>query len=44
MLNERGVKPEALPASVDLKKLSRKIESDGRKAVKGGKKNEVLAT
>lgn len=38
MLNERGVKPEALPASEDLKKLSRKIESDGKKIVKGGKK------
>jgi len=38
MLNERGVKPEALPASEDLKKLSRKIESDGKKVVKAGKK------
>jgi DNA-damage-inducible protein D len=38
MLNERGVKPESLPASEDLKKLSRKIESDGKKVAKEGKK------
>ncbi|MEO5777508.1 MAG: DNA damage-inducible protein D [Sediminibacterium sp.] len=38
MLNERGVKPEALPAAEDLKKLSRKIEGDGKKVIKGGKK------
>lgn len=40
MLNERGVKPEALPASEDLKKLSRKIESDGKKVAKAGKKKK----
>jgi DNA-damage-inducible protein D len=40
MLKERGVQPEALPPAEDVKKLSRKIESDGKKLVKGGKKKK----
>ena len=39
MLKERGVQPESLPPAEDLKKLSRRIESDGKKIVKKGKKN-----
>lgn len=34
MLNERGVKPEALPASEDVKKVQRKLESDEKKVLK----------
>jgi DNA-damage-inducible protein D len=40
MLKERGVQPEALPPSEDVKKLSRKIESDGKKLVKSKKKKK----
>jgi DNA-damage-inducible protein D len=40
MLKERGVQPEALPPAEDVKKLSRKIESDGKKLAKGGKKKK----
>jgi DNA-damage-inducible protein D len=40
MLKERGVNPESLPPAEDLKKLSRRIDSDGKKIVKGGKKNK----
>jgi DNA-damage-inducible protein D len=40
MLKERGVQPEALPPAEDVKKLSRKIESDGKKLTKGGKKKK----
>lgn len=39
MLKERGVKPESLPPAEDLKKLSRRIESDNKKITKKGKKN-----
>ena len=39
MLKERGVKPESLPPAEDLKKLSRRIESDSKKITKKGKKN-----
>ena len=35
LLNKRGVKPEQLPASEDVKKLQRKLESDEKKI--GGK-------
>jgi DNA-damage-inducible protein D len=38
MLNERGVKPEQLPAAEDVKKLQRKLESEEKKLVKGIKK------
>ena len=39
MLQERGVKPESLPASEDLKKVSRRIETEDKKITKGeGKK------
>jgi DNA-damage-inducible protein D len=31
MLKERGVRPEALPPAEDLKKVSRRIDSDGKK-------------
>ena len=31
MLKERGVQPEALPPAQDLEKLSRRIDSDGKK-------------
>lgn len=40
MLKERGVQPEALPPAEDVKKLSRKIENDGKKLVKGRKKKK----
>jgi DNA-damage-inducible protein D len=39
MLKERGIKPESLPPAEDLKKLSRRIESDSKKITKKGKKN-----
>lgn len=35
MLQERGVKPESLPASEDLKKVSRRIETEDKKITKG---------
>jgi DNA-damage-inducible protein D len=39
MLIERGVKPEQLPASEDLKKVQRRLESDEKKVIKdAGKK------
>jgi DNA-damage-inducible protein D len=38
ILLKRGVKPEALPASEDISKLKRKLESDEKKMLKGGKK------
>ena len=34
MLQERGVKPESLPASEDLKKVSRRIETEDKKITK----------
>ena len=33
MLKERGVQPEALPPAEDLKKVSKRIDSDGKKIV-----------
>jgi len=38
MLIERGVKPEKLPPSEDIKKLQRKIEGDEKKILKDAKK------
>ena len=38
MLIERGVKPEQLPASEDLKKVQRRLESDEKKVIKDAKK------
>jgi DNA-damage-inducible protein D len=40
MLEERGVKPEALPAADDVKKLKRKIESEDKKILKDAKKTK----
>ena len=37
ILLQRGVKPEALPPSEDVKKLERRLESDEKKAAKGSK-------
>jgi DNA-damage-inducible protein D len=39
MLIERGVRPEALPPSEDVKKLQRKLDSDIKKIEKEAKKN-----
>jgi DNA-damage-inducible protein D len=38
MLGERGVKPEALPAAEDLKKVKRRLEGEEKKVVKEGRK------
>ena len=38
MLNERGVKPEALPAAEDVKKVQRRLEGEKKKLLKGKKK------
>jgi len=38
MLNERGVRPEHLPAAEDASKVRRKLESDSRKILKDGKR------
>ena len=40
MLNERGVQPEALPPAEDLKKVNRRIDSDGKKINKEVKKKD----
>lgn len=40
MLQERGVKPEALPPSEDVKKVQRKLEGDEKKILKEGKKKK----
>ncbi len=40
ILKERGVQPEALPPAEDVKKVSRRIESDGKKVAKPKKKNK----
>lgn len=34
MLEKRGVKPEALPAAEDVKKVKRRLETEGRKVLK----------
>ena len=38
MLDERGVKPERLPAAEDANKVKRKLESESKKVLKDGKK------
>ncbi|HYF70394.1 MAG TPA: DNA damage-inducible protein D [Ohtaekwangia sp.] len=38
MLNERGVKPEALPPAEDIGKLKRKLSTDEKNVLKGVKK------
>jgi len=40
MLIERGVKPEQLPPSEDLKKVQRRLEGDEKKVIKDAKKNK----
>lgn len=40
MLIKRGVKPEQLPASEDLKKVQRRLESDEKKVIKEAKKKK----
>ena len=40
MLIERGVKPEQLPASEDLKKVQRRLEGDKKKVIKEAKKKK----
>lgn len=39
ILHERGVKPEQLPPSEDIKKLQRRIESEEKKVIKSAKEN-----
>ncbi len=41
ILKERGVQPEALPPAEDVKKVSRRIESDGKNVAKPKKKSEL---
>lgn len=41
MLGERGVRPEALPPSEDVKKISRRLDSEDKMALKNGKKTMV---
>ncbi len=41
MLKERGVQPEALPPAEDLKKVSRRIDSDGKKITKEVKRKAI---
>jgi DNA-damage-inducible protein D len=40
MLIERGVKPEQLPPSEDLKKVQRRLDGDEKKMLKEGKKKK----
>lgn len=40
MLIERGVKPEALPALEDVKKVQRKLDGDEKKMLKDKKKKD----
>jgi DNA-damage-inducible protein D len=40
MLIERGVKPEQLPASEDLKKVQRRLDGDEKKVIKEAKKKK----
>lgn len=42
MLNDRGIKPEELPAEEDLKKLERRVKSSEKKMVKGGFKGREV--
>ena len=41
MLNERGVKPEQLPASEDSKKVQRRLDGDEKKVIKDAKKKKT---
>ena len=38
LLDDRGIKPENLPAEEDIQKLKRRLESDNKKLLKNGKK------
>jgi DNA-damage-inducible protein D len=38
MLDERGVKPERLPAAEDASKVKRKLDGESKKVLKDGKK------
>ncbi|MGN6603643.1 MAG: DNA damage-inducible protein D, partial [Ginsengibacter sp.] len=40
MLIQRGVKPEQLPPSEDLKKIQRRLEGDEKKVTKEAKKKK----
>ena len=40
MLIERGVKPEQLPPSEDLKKVQRRLDRDEKKVTKEAKKKK----
>ena len=42
MLHDRGVKPEQLPASEDVKKVERRLESEEKKILKEVKKNQEM--
>jgi DNA-damage-inducible protein D len=39
-LQQRGVKPEALPPAEDVKKLQRKLEGEAKKVLKEVKKKK----
>jgi len=41
LLDERGIKPENLPAEEDVQKLKRRLESDNKKLLKDGMKLKV---
>lgn len=43
MLIERGVRPEALPPAEDIKKVSRRIESEDKKVLKDVKKKKKIS-
>jgi len=40
MLQQRGVKPEALPPVEDIKKLQRKLDGEEKKILKESKPNK----
>ncbi|MEI7670261.1 MAG: DNA damage-inducible protein D, partial [Pseudomonadota bacterium] len=40
MLQQRGVKPEALPPAEDIKKLQRKLDGEEKKILKESKQNK----
>ena len=40
MLLERGVKPETLPASDDVKKLQRKLDGEAKRIERDAKKKQ----
>ncbi len=44
MLGQRGIKPEELPPSEDIKKLERRVKSQEKKmAAQAGKLSEVMS-